>query len=128
MSQAERIARLDAALAEAGSTITLQRVGPSSGSVVVLGAVDCPAAVRPVGRSMADGLAGSVAMSDDHIIISPTPLVVAGWTSGRAGSGEEIVPMKGNRVLIGGRQRTIDSATAIRVQGEIVRIEMLVVG
>lgn len=127
MTPAERIARLDAALARSGSPITLQRISASGGNVSVVASVTCQATTRMNGRTSAE-MGGSVAMTGELVVISPTEIEDAGWTSGRSGSGEEAVPMKGNRVVIGGRVRSVETATAVRIQGVIVRIEMTLAG
>ena len=125
---ARLIADLDTALASAGSSVVLNRLGLSAGAPVIAQTVTCNAATRAIGASQASELVGTTAIADEMVIISPTPLLAANWTSGRTGVGEEIVPMRGNQVVIGGRVRAVDSAMAIRLQGTIVRIEMIVVG
>lgn len=127
MTPAESIARLDAALARSGSPITLQRLAASGGEVTVAASVTCKAAVRR-GGATAGGVGGSTAPTAETVVISPTEIDTADWTSGRTGTGEEMVPMKGNRVVIGGRKLAVETATAVRVQGVIVRIELTVIG
>jgi hypothetical protein len=71
-------AALDAALASAGEDIVLRRQ-IASGSNVANIDVTCRARVDTVG---ADEIAGTIAVSDLKIIMSPTQILAAQWPGG----------------------------------------------
>jgi hypothetical protein len=73
-------------------------------------------------------LVGGIAQTDAHVIMSPTQIIAAGWTSGRPANEDQRVPLKGNRAFIAGKARNVEAAVGIYVAGELVRIEMRVLG
>jgi len=139
----QAIADLDASLKDDGEPIRLQRLTPAqnndlgagggdvlgAGSGDVIGAgmfeVTCQAHVR---RYQPHELVGGITQQDSKLILSPTEIIAAGWTSGRPAYDDQRVPMKGNRVFIGGRPCNVEAAAGIRMAGELVRIEAMVRG
>ena len=118
---------LDRALAQVGTTVTLQRVSraapPGSGAMTVDQSVAVLAFMRALsGGDRADQLVGSVAQNDWLIILSPTGLEAAGWNSGSTAN--QIVPMRGNRVQTPFGVMTVTAATPFYVAEELVRIEL----
>lgn len=125
MTPEQIVADLDASLVTDGRVITLQRLTLAAGGVQIPFSVDAPAFVR--GYDPKD-LVGGVTQQDRKVILSPTPIVEAGWTSGRPAHEDRRIPMKGNRVLIGGRPHSVEAAEGIAVADALVRIEMRVRG
>lgn len=118
-----QIARLNASLAKHGEDITLQRV---TGGVTVAAAVTCRAFVRGYQPSE---LVGGITQQMSKVILSPTEIIDASWTSGRPANEDQRIPMKGNKVLIAGtKARNVEAAVGIYVAGQLVRIEMMVKG
>jgi hypothetical protein len=104
------IARLDAALAGYGQTVTLQRtsVDTATGAVTVTDSIDCPAAVRPTGPQ--DLEAGDVVPIT--IIVSPT---------GLGGFG---VPSRDDRLLVNGDPTNIMQVAPLYYGGALVRVNL----
>jgi hypothetical protein len=104
------IARLDAALAGYGQTVTLQRtsVDTATGAVTITESVDCPAAVRPTGPQ--DLEAGDVVPI--VVIVSPT------------GIGSFGIPSRDDRLLIEGDAANIMQVAPLYYGGRLVRINM----
>lgn len=108
------IARLDAALARRGQTVTLQRMDGDT----VAQAKTCRAKVTGFEPSE---LVNGITQDDTKVILSPSGL--AGWHSG----GENpIVPTADNRIIVAGRARWILAALGIEVDDQVVRIECAV--
>ncbi len=125
----DEIAMLDATLALDGEDVTLQRVDLVGGAQVVGASVECRAFIRQRGAGQRQqDLIGNVKQGDITIIMSPTEITAAGWTSGRVAGDDQMVPKTGNRIIRAGRAHTIEGAFGIRVQGELVRIEAIARG
>lgn len=122
MSEAEAaLADLDAALAEIGETVRLQRL---TGTQQIPFEVECHAVVR--GYAPAE-VAGSIAEGDSKIIISPSEIIASGWPGpGVVGATERDrrVPRRGDRIIIAGRARNIEAAAPFYVADVLVRIEL----
>ena len=127
MTDAEQaIADLDAALASDGEWIELWReTGPQRFPFKV----KCRAFVRGYA---AQELVGGIAQTDSKIVMSPTEIVRAGWpgpnSSATPTNQDRRVPRKGDAVVIGGRKRAVEAAGGIYLGGELVRIELRVLG
>lgn len=127
MTDAERvIADLDAALAADGEWIELWR---ETGTQKIPFKVRCLAFVRGYA---AQELVGGIGQTDSKVVISPTEIIRAGWP-GRNSSAtptdqDRRVPRKGDAVVIAGRKRAVETAGGIYPGGELVRIEMRVLG
>ncbi len=129
MTPVTAIAILDRALARNGENVTLRRtVGVGNNTVNI----DAP--VRAFVRSyrLRDELiAGDLRVDDLLVTISPTGIAKAQWPGGQThpSAGEEDdLPVKGDRIIAGGRVRRIDVVATFKVTGKIVRIEMRAVG
>lgn len=115
---AAEIAALDNALARAGSDITLRRVTGTAPSLT-----NTDVTVRATVRSyQPQELVGGIAQIDSHVIISPTQIVAANWP------GDGSLPRKLDKMVIAGRVRNIEVVDPIYVGGELVRLEMRVLG
>lgn len=116
---------LDAALEEAGETVTLRRVYQG-----VNYDVDVLAHVRSYRLRSQSLVAGSEQGQDELLVItSPTQIAQKGWPAYPPdGSVEPNVPRRSDSSVIRGLQRSIETVDAIRIGGEIVRIEMRVLG
>lgn len=115
--------RLDRHLARNGETITLQRLQFVAGVQTVAASVSCRAVVRGYRPTE---LIGGITQQDSMVVLSPTEIIAAAWTSGRPAHEDTRVPQKGNRAVIAGRVRSVEAAVGIYVAGELVRIEMQV--
>lgn len=124
------IASLDRDLLRAGHDATLRRMTRTTPTTFgVAQEVLVRAVVRSIGRGYQTAdLVGNIAQGDLAVIISPTPLIAAGWQSGRIAPDDLMVPMKGNILVSGGRVLSVEGCVAIRVQNVIVRIELQVRG
>jgi hypothetical protein len=128
MTDAEQaIADLDAALASDGEWIELWR---ETGQQRVPFKVRCRDFVRGYA---AQELVGGIAQTDSKIVMSPTEIVRAGWpgapnSSAMSTNQDRRVPRRGDAVVIAGRKRAVEAAGGIYLSGELVRIEMRVLG
>ena len=125
MTPRECIADLDASLATDGEQIVLQRMtlGPSGAQIPL--SVFCIAFVRGYEP---DQMVGGITQQHRRVILSPTQIIAAGWTSGRPASEDGRVPKEGNKVIIGGKVHNVEAAGPKYVAGELVRIELSVKG
>lgn len=119
------ISRLDAALERRKLTVTLQRITIGPGAAQIPFSVECPASVRDY---KAQELIGGIIQGDSEVIISPTPIIAGQWTSGATGAVDNRVPIKGNRVIIAGRPRSVLAVDPTYVGETLVRIAMTVRG
>ena len=66
------------------------------------------------------------------LILSPTEITRSGWpgpnSSATSTNQDRRVPRKGDAVVIAGRKRAVEAAGGIYLGGEVVRIEMRVLG
>lgn len=125
MTPADIVADLDRSLETDGQDILLQRLDPSVGGTQIPYSVTCRAFVRGY---RANELVGTITQQDSKVILSPTQIIEGGWTSGRPQHEDRRVPMNGNRAVIQGKPRRVEEAEGIYVDGELVRIEMRVLG
>lgn len=125
MTPAEMIADLDAELADDGEDIRLQRLTLGPGGQQIPFEVVCRAFVRGYDPQE---LVGGITQTDSRVIMSPTQIIAHQWTSGATGNQDKRVPIKGNRAFIAGKPRNVEAAMGKYVDGELVRIEMRVLG
>lgn len=111
MTPASAIAMLDRQLAAHGETVTLRRPVANAAAIEV----DVLAFVRGY---RPDELAGGIQQGDSEVVLSPTSLV-APWPD---------LPKRLDKVLIDGRLRNVEMANAVRIAGEVVRINLMVRG
>lgn len=119
MSAAQEIADLDFSLLNDAQIITLTRGAAS---------VDCFAFVRGLDRNP---LVGSINQQEFHVIISPTQIDADDWPSAPSSppvSPDPRIPIKGDRVTVAGRVRTVQDVLPMFVANVLVRIEMKVLG
>ena len=120
------IADLDAALAVDGECI---EVWCETGTQKIPFKVRCRVFVRGY---VAQELIGGIVQSDSKVILSPTEIIRAGWpgpnSSATPTNQDRRVPRKGDAVVIAGRKRAVEAAGGIYLAGELVRIEMRILG
>ena len=111
MSPQTLIARLDAAIAGYGQTVTLQRttVDPVIGAISVSDTVDCPAAVRTSAPQALEG--GDVI--DIRVIVSPSSLGTFG------------IPSRDDRIVIEGNPSNIETIGPLYYGGQLCRVNLL---
>ena len=121
------IAALDSALSRAGQDIVLRRIygqSPKTNYVDVT--------VRAAVRSYSpEELVGGINQTDSKVIASPTDIARAGWPGGELPSAivvDPSLPRINDVAIIDGRKRNIQVVNPIYVLGELVRIEMRVLG
>ncbi|MCK0198979.1 hypothetical protein MWN34_18940 [Ancylobacter sp. 6x-1] len=125
MTPLQALAALDLWLAEFGSPVILRRVTWLDG-VAVPADVEMPAMVRGY---QPHELTGSTVQGDSSVLLSPTPIIKAGWPGVPSADGTDVrVPVRGDKLVIAGRVRNIEAAAPIYVAGELVRIELQVSG
>lgn len=119
------IAALDRMLAVAGESIVLMRqFGTTPNSFA---SVECLAFVRGY---RPEELIGNISQTDSFVVISPTEINRAKWPggSGLLSPTDARIPRKGDKVMIRGLQRNVETAGPIYVRGALVRIDMRVLG
>lgn len=119
------IAALDRAVARTGETIILRRTTGTNPQTWI--DVELMAVVR--GYKPVE-LVGGLAQTDAFVALSPTDINRAQWPGGQSPSatGDARVPRKGDRVVMQGRARNVETVAPIYVRGELVRVEMRVIG
>jgi hypothetical protein len=127
MIEAEQVvADLNAALAADGEWIELWR---ETGTQKIPFKVRCRAFVRGYA---AQELVGGIAQTDSKVIMSPTEILRVGWPGPNSSvtptDQDRRVPRKGDAAVIAGRKRAVEAAGGIYLGGELVRIEMRVLG
>jgi hypothetical protein len=105
------IARLDAAIAGYGQTVTLQRtaIDAATGAITVAEEITCPAHVRAFAPQ--DLEAGEV--QDIRVILSPTGLGTFG------------IPNRDDRIVIGTDPSNIEQIGPLYYGGHLVRVNLL---
>jgi hypothetical protein len=104
------IARLDAAIAGYGQTVTLQRTAiGTDGAITVASEITCAAAVRTYAPQ--DLEAGEV--QDIRVVVSPTGLGAFG------------VPNRDDPIIINGDRSNIEQIAPLYYGGALVRVNML---
>lgn len=126
MSGAQDRADLDAALAEDGEWIEIHRL---VGTQQIPIKVDCRAFVRGITAAQ---LAAGVKQDSSNVIISPTQIIEKGWpgpnSSATPTTTDRRVPKLGDKAVIAGKTRQIEVSLPIYVDGELVRIDIRVLG
>jgi len=104
------IARLDAAIAGYGQTVTLQHTAvDADGASTVIEQIDCPASVRSYAPQ--DLEAGDV--QSIRVILSPTSLGTFG------------IPSRDDPVLIDGNPSNVEQIAPLYYGGQLVRVNLL---
>lgn len=120
MSAAEEIASLDAALAEDGEDVILRRV--TSG-------VNNDITVRAFVRGVSpEQLAAGVKQDNSNVIVSPSEIIEFGWPGTVSDVSDVRVPTTNDKMVIAGRPRQIEFVAPIYVGGELVRMDIRVIG
>lgn len=122
MRAAEAIEQLDAFLAEEGEDVVLLRE-TDDGSVAAQ--VTCRARVD---RATVNQVAAGIKPSDFNLIISPTPLLAAGWPDGNPVNITPIENGPDKVALRGHPRRTVAWADDKRIDNQVVRINLRVTG
>lgn len=120
------IAELDRTLAADGEDIELRRL---IGTQLIAIKCQCRASVRAY---LVTELIGGIGQTDSKVVISPTQIIREGWpgpnSSATPTNQDRRVPRKGDKVIIAGKQRDIETALPIYINGQLVRIDMRVLG
>lgn len=126
MTPAQLRADLDSTLAEDGEDIEIHRL---VGTQLIPIKVTCRAFVRGY---KPDEIVGGINQNDKRVILSPTEIIAKGWpgpnSSATPTNRDRRVPIKGDRVVIQGRNYNVEVAGGIYVRDDLVRIEMQVRG
>lgn len=70
-------------------------------------------------------LVGGIMQGDSSAVLSPTPIIAAGWPGTAPPAGTDgRVPIIGDKLVVAGRVRNIQAAVPLYVGGELVRIEL----
>lgn len=114
MTAAEAIADLDAALARTGESVVVRRyTAPTGTPRPKTDTATLQASVRPL---KPEELVGGIDQSWSRVIMSPTGLAA-------------LLPIvKGDKVVIQGRERNVQFPGPIYVAGTLVRVELMVSG
>ena len=109
------IARLDAAIAQYGQTVTLQHtaVDPATGGVTIADEVTCAAAVRVYGPQ---DLEAGGDVQDIRVVLSPTGLGAFG------------IPSRDDRLMVDGDPANIQQIAPLYFGGALVRVNLLARG
>lgn len=118
MTPATAIGMLDRALARNGTVITLRRY---AGEGTARTAEDVTVRARVRDYEPAE-LVGGIAQGDSEAVLSLTQIRAAGWGA------PDHLPVRGDRIVIGGRERAIEAVDPERIAGEVVRINVQVRG
>lgn len=123
----EHIDYLDASLARSGEDAILRRV-----TAGVTKDVTVRAHVRTYRLNALD-LANGISFVPLIVIISPTQILAAGWPAGEVAAAapfgvDPSIPKIGDRMIIKGAIKTIKSVNAIKVNGEVVKFQMMTDG
>jgi hypothetical protein len=120
------IASLDAALLANGEDVILRRQVGERPNVVNID-IGVRAGVRSY---QPHELVGDIKQTDSHVIISPTQIREAQWPGGSLPNQkvDPSLPRMADRCIIAGRDRAVEVVNPFYVNGELVRIEMRVLG
>jgi hypothetical protein len=135
MNASQAIRMLDAALAKHGEDIVLKRITGTTNQTTV--SVTCRAFVR--GFAPQEQVAGLGAAHGDRqaliaptlVIISTTQIDAAVWPAAPTSPAPAVdprIPRRGDIMVMGGRNRVVQSADAVSLGGIIVRINVQVMG
>ncbi|UDF29385.1 UNVERIFIED_ORG: hypothetical protein LHK14_18005 [Roseateles sp. XES5] len=116
ITPAEAIAELDRSLAEAGEDVILRRYTAASGNPRPKIDILVRAFVRPVDALDVKELVGNLATPYFEVVVSPT------------GAGAILPLVRGDKILVEGRERNIELPRPVRLQNVLVRMKPLVAG
>jgi hypothetical protein len=123
----DAIQALDDALSDEGEDIILRRVVGTTNQQNV--DCDCRSAVR---SPSAEELVGGITQDDLFCILSPTQINNRQWPGGQpiTATDDPRIPSKnrGDKAYVRGRWRAVQWGQGFYPQGELVRIEMRVLG
>lgn len=113
MTPARAIAMLDSQLAQHGQTVVVRRYTAPGGNPRPKTDITVKGHVRAV-RS--DELVGDISATHSAVVVSPTGLAA-------------LLPLlKGDKVVVQGRERNVDLPKPVLMKDELVRINLLVAG
>jgi hypothetical protein len=119
------ILALDRALARTGEPVMLRRItGTTNQSWVDVEVMALVRGYRP------EQLVGGIVQTDSLVILSPTSIFGAQWPGGvvPGSTVDARLPKKGDKAIIRGAARNVETVGPIYSRGELVRIEMRVLG
>jgi hypothetical protein len=118
----DMIAALDDSLASYGDDVILRRRG------AVMPDVACKAHVTSYRlRDTALVPSTMLAQEDLVIIMSPSEIAAAGWPGGSP-SAFDMLPRKGDKLVVRDKERNIEVCDPHRINGEVVRFDMRALG
>jgi hypothetical protein len=130
MTPESAIASLDNTIAQHGQSVRLVRMDGKTAQVLCQ--ANLSAIVR--GYSSTTALAGTNQIQGDTVVtVSPTDLDREGWPTANPGIYPPIdddprIPRRGDRIVINGRQRNVESAEPFYINDKLVRINVTVRG
>jgi hypothetical protein len=113
MTPQQAISQLDRQIQKHGQTILLRRIVPNASSIEVT----IKALVRGY-RS--DELTGGIIQGDSQVAVSPSSLVGTRWPADGL--------KRGDKVVVSGRLRNVETAVPISIGDELVRTNLQVRG
>jgi len=120
---------LNRQLAEHGQDIRLTRMTLGPGGVLIPFSVDCRAFVRDYDP---DELVGGIIQGDTKVVLSPTEIEAQGWpgpnSSATPTNQDRRVPRKDDKALLAGKSRNVETGKPVYLNGELVRINLVVRG
>jgi hypothetical protein len=118
----DMIAALNDALASYGDDVILRRRGAA------LQDVACKAHVTAYRLRDTELVAKTAITQEDLIIImSPSEIAAAGWPGGSP-TALDMLPRKGDKLVIRGMERNIEVCDPHRIAGEVVRFDIRALG
>ena len=125
MAAAPFIASLNRQLSSQGQYITLTRMTGSDNQAE--SSVRCLAIVRQYDPSE---LGEGIIQGDSLLIVGLDEINNASWPGGRIGPtvGDPRVPVKGDKVMVAGTERSVEVADPLYVAGTLVRLNIRVRG
>ena len=124
MRPSEAVSALDVALAENGQNATLRRF---SGLGQSRTASDVTVRIR-LDNYRPEEIVAGIVQGDSRVILSPSQIIAASWGGTPADGTDGRVPVKNDHLIVAGRARVVQAAVPFYMDGQLVRIELLVRG
>lgn len=129
MTPANARSSLARQIAQHGQTITIVRTTGTTTPTTVSATIMAFVRGDMDRNERRDGLVGQFQQGDLWIVIDPTDLESASWPGAGAVAGRSaVVPIRGDKITVEGRVRSVVIAEARDVQGTIVRINVIARG
>ena len=127
MSPEQAISTLDRQLATNGSDMVLRRLTLAAGGTQI------PFDVTVKGKQRGlrpEELVDGVTQQDTKVVISPTQIDAANWPGAATATTtvDRRIPVKNDRMIIAGKIRNVEAGVGRYMNGQLVRIEIMVKG